>query len=172
MNEIDNRIAELEKELSELKRQKYSSKEYIFNEDTDIIMYEYGKGEKYFDNFKKLFEAIKKKMKCEHKFSIWYKSLDSTDEFNKEWDIDNFNENEILEIFSKLNAYELLIGEFCISNKKDEIYCQIYFKTPFLKKYDEIVFQRTTLDEKEYDENEYLKLANEGKEWRLFKNED
>lgn len=169
MNDTEKRIAELEKELAELKKKRNSERNdnYIFNEkNTDIIMYEDCRGEKYFKDFKKLFEAIKKKMKNTYKFSIWYRKYDDdyTQEFDKQWNIDDFNENEILEIISSLNAQELLFSEICISNKKDEIVYQIYFNTPFLKKYDEIVIQRLTNDEKEY-----WNIVDEGKKWRLFK---
>lgn len=166
MNDIDKRIAELEKELAELKKQKKIEKKYVFNEkDTDIIVFKMkGYDEKYFSDFKKLFEAIKKIIKNKYKFSIWYKKYDSTEEFNKQWNIDNFNENEIFEIFSSMNAYEILHGEFCISNKINEILYQICFRSPFLTQYDEIIFQRRTTNK-----NKFKEIADKGMEWRLFK---
>lgn len=166
MNDTDKRIAELEKELAELKKQRNTEKEYVFNEkDTDIVVFNMKNyNEKYFSDFKKLFEAIKKTIKNKYKFSIWYKRYDSTEEFNKQWNIDNFNENEIFEIFSSMNAYEILTGEFCISNKMNEILYQICFRNPFLTQYDEIIFQRRTTDKKKF-----RKIHDEGEEWRLFK---
>ena len=166
MNNTEKRIAELEKELAELKKQRNTEKEYVFNEkDTDIVVFNMkGYDEKYFNDFRKLFEAIKKIIKNKYKFSIWYKKWESNEEFNREWNINDFNENEILEIFSNLNAYEILFGEFCISNKINEILYQIYFRSPFLTQYDEIVLQRLTTDKKKFRE-----IADKGIEWRLFK---
>ena len=96
MNDTDKRIKELEQELERLKKQRNNKKEYISRKNFDIIFYTFKtQSEKYFDNFKDLFEHIKKKIDNKYTFSIWYKNTDfETNEF-KEWNIDSFNENEI-----------------------------------------------------------------------------
>ena len=164
MNDTDKRIKELEQELERLKKQRNNKKEYILRKNTDIVFYTFkNREEKYFDNFKDLFEYIKKKIGDKYKFSIWYKNIDfETDEF-KEWNVNSFNENEILEILSNLNAYQILTAEICIANKKEEILHQVYFRFPFLQKYDDVIFQRHGTND------QFSYFANEGKKWRMFK---
>ena len=73
MDDTDKRIKELEQELERLKKQRNNKKEYILRKNFDIIFYTFKtQSENYFDNFKDLFEHIKKKIDNKYTFSIIY----------------------------------------------------------------------------------------------------
>lgn len=170
MNNIDKEIISLEEKLKNLKEQKNRiDNKNLFTSDCQegdmkIVVYSHceTEEEKKFNTFKEMFDYISKKMKKNDIFAFDY--YQNKEWMNKEFDnLNEINQAKIIEIIASLDVYSVYTMEIGICNKKNQWKYSIWIETPVLIKYKDVIENRHF-----YTEDEYNKIINETKNWRLF----